>query len=155
MPRQRKSPNLDPHPEFYPRSERLDLPVVQRDAAAGPVDAGAMNNGIARADAVNADLPTQRCVLRRGAAGNPGGANPLVGQGIDPAFPQGLFGIVRIGVIQTDKGFKPAVVVDPADPEYAQWGLVVATFKFQSGAAAAYRNAIRFRILLMALKSVF
>jgi hypothetical protein len=73
---------------------------------------------------------------------HPGCANPLVGRAVNLVFPQRSLSIIEIGIIKTDKSLEPAVIIDPAHPEHANWRLIIAAPVLKTHPAATQSHFV-------------
>src|SRR5699024_10191321 len=99
-------------------TQLFDLFVGERNASLGPVEA-VMNVRITFAYAVDPDIPTKRCVLRRCAQACAVHVR-LMGDGIDHSLLAGVIDMSGRGIVQAQKNMKTTFAIDVQNLELTQ-----------------------------------
>ena len=136
--RRAKRISADDHPgaHVYPARQLPDLPVVERNAAVGPVDR-LLDVRVAAADTMDPQLTAERRVLRRGAMLPQGLDDGVVFCAADASFGIGAAGDARRGIIETVERAETAVPIDPGHMENApRRGFVAAEMRIGNASAA-------------------
>ena len=125
----------DPHADMDPRGKIINLLIGQRDTAMCPIEIS-VNRWIPLSDAVDTEISTQGCRLRRYIPGLKGPTNRHIVLLTDGTGLQGAFSVPDGRIIEAEKAVKQRLWGYSYQAKFPKRRFIVALFFICCGAGA-------------------